>query len=222
MKVFISYRRVDSQHVAARIYERFIRHFGKDDVFMDVETIDLGEDFRGAISRAVGKCNALLAIIGDNWLNAKDQIGRPRLEDPDDFVRLEIEAALSRGVTAVPLLVGNSAMPSADQLPTALSKLAFCQGVVVRPDPHFNGDVDYLLRHLNAVPELGEDEISIFDFLTKQVDWDAMEEERRTTVKLVLLALLACVDGHEINTDRLAQLAHVVSGGAMNFDLPSS
>jgi hypothetical protein len=187
---------------------------------MDVETIQLGKDFRAEISRAVGQCHALLAVIGDFWLHAQDQSSRPRLEDANDFVRLEIETALSRGVTVVPVLVGKANMPTVEQLPETLKKLAFCHGIAVRSDPHFNGDVDYLLRHLNAVPEIGEDEVSIYEYLTKHVKWDAMDRDRKATLKVVLLMLLGCVEGHEINTNKLAHLMTIVSGGAVGFDLP--
>jgi hypothetical protein len=104
-------------------------------------------------------------------------------------------------------------MPTAQDLPKSLKRLAFCHGLTVRPDPHFSGDVEYLLQHLNAVPELSSDEMSIFDLLANQVDWSSYSPERKEILKMVLFALLACVEGRELNTDKLAQLATVVSGG---------
>src|SRR5262249_52306623 len=167
--------RADNRHAAARLFERLESSLGKGKVFMDVETIDPGQDFREAIQQAVRECEALLAVIGDSWLSATDEHGKVRLSQKNDFVRLEIEAALTRGVLVIPVLVGSAPMPTAAQLPRSLKRLAFCQGVVVRPDPHFHADVDYLIRHLDSVPELGPDDVGLFDFLMNQIDWEAME-----------------------------------------------
>jgi hypothetical protein len=218
MKIFVSYRRADSQHPAARISERLVKRFGKSNVFIDVESLRLGEDFRDAIREAVGQCDALVAVIGDSWLDAMDSSGRRRLRAKTDFVRLEVEAALSRRIPLVPVLVGQHPMPRAADLPSSLKRLAFCQGLTVRPDPHFSGDVDYLLNHLESVPDLGENETSIFDFLVHQVDWASFDHERKESLKLALFALVSCVEGRQINTDKLAQLATVVCGGELHFD----
>src|SRR5690349_10570277 len=109
--IFVSYRRQDSSHLAGRLYDRLADRFGEDQVFMDVDTIEPGVDFAEEITRAVSACKVLLAVIGPNWLAATDERGCRRLDDPDDFVRLEIEAALARGVRVIPILADDAVMP---------------------------------------------------------------------------------------------------------------
>jgi len=103
-KVFISYRRDDSAYIAANIYEKLQNHFGGDSVFFDIDTIPLGTDFRKHISNSVQQCDVLLAVIGDSWVNSADEHGKKRLDDPADFVRLEIESALTREIPVIPVL----------------------------------------------------------------------------------------------------------------------
>jgi len=93
-RIFISYRRDDSAAYAGRLYDRLSHHFGKDQIFMDIDHIEPGEDFVEVIKQKVGTCNVLIVLISRNWLNAVDEGGTRRLEDPEDFVRLEITAAL--------------------------------------------------------------------------------------------------------------------------------
>ena len=89
--IFISYRRVDTPHVAGRLFDRLEARFGTGNVFMDVDSIPLGVDFRAHLDEAVGRCDVLLAVIGDSWLESRD--GERRLDDASDFVRIEIESA---------------------------------------------------------------------------------------------------------------------------------
>ncbi|HEY3177735.1 MAG TPA: TIR domain-containing protein [Casimicrobiaceae bacterium] len=126
--IFISYRREDSAGYAGRLYDRLAAHFGADRVFMDVEGIEPGTDFIDAIGRAVGSCEVLIVIIGNEWL-ATDSKGKSRLDDPSDFVRIETAAALTRGIRVLPVLVEGAVMPRADQLPTPLAPLARRQAV---------------------------------------------------------------------------------------------
>ena len=121
-RIFISYRREETAYPAGWLYDRLAGHFGGQ-VFKDVDSIELGDDFVEVITRAVGSCDVLLALIGDEWLTITDEHGRRRLDNPDDFVRLEIEAALSRRVRVIPVLVGEARMPHADELPDSLAAL---------------------------------------------------------------------------------------------------
>ena len=89
--IFVSYRRQDSDHLAGRLYDRLVDRFGEGQVFMDVDTIEPGLDFAEEITRAVAACQVFVAVIGPAWLTATDGRGRRRLDDPDDFVRLEIK-----------------------------------------------------------------------------------------------------------------------------------
>jgi len=115
--IFVSYRRRESRDFAGRLYDRLADRFGEGQVFMDVDTIEPGVDFAEEISRAVAACQVLLAIIGPGWLTVTDKRGRRRLDDPDDIVRLEIEAALARDVRVIPILVEGAVMPGRPDLP---------------------------------------------------------------------------------------------------------
>ena len=120
-RVFISYRRQETAWPARQLYELLGEQFGADQVFKDIDDIDPGDDFVEKITRAVSSCDVLLALIGDQWLTIEDDEGRRRLDDPDDFVRLEIATALSRpDVRVIPILVDAARMPRAHELPPEL------------------------------------------------------------------------------------------------------
>src|SRR4029077_277460 len=116
-RIFLSYRREETRWAAGRLFDRLSRRFGKDQVFKDVDSIQLGDDFVEKITSAVGSCDVLLALIGDRWLTITDQDGQRRIDDDNDFVRLEIEAALTRNVRVIPILVEGAHMPRAADLP---------------------------------------------------------------------------------------------------------
>jgi TIR domain len=142
--IFISYRRQDSADVTGRIYDRLLQRFERGQVFKDVDSIPLGVDFRKHLSDAVGRCDALLVVIGPQWLTATGTSGR-RLDDAQDFVRIEIEAALSRDIPVIPLLVGGANLPAAHELPASLSAISYRNGIAIRSDPDFHRDIDRLL-----------------------------------------------------------------------------
>src|ERR1700751_5019725 len=103
--IFISYRREDSAAAAGRVNDRLEQEFGRESLFMDVDAIPLGLDFVEVIGAEVAKCDVLLAIIGSNWLDAKDEGGNRRLDSENDFVRIEIAAALKRNIRVIPILL---------------------------------------------------------------------------------------------------------------------
>jgi hypothetical protein len=109
---FVSYRRRESSHLAGRLYDRLADRFGESQAFIDVDAIEPGVDFAEEIGRAVAACRVLLAVIGPDWLTITDEEGRRRLDDPGDFVRLEIGAALARDVRVIPILVEGAQMPT--------------------------------------------------------------------------------------------------------------
>ena len=151
--LFISYRRSDSEAYTGRLYDRLTLQFGKDTVFKDVDSIPLGTDFRTHLNAVVSQCRAVLAVVGPYWLEARDESGERRLEDRDDFVRIELEAALARGIPLIPVLVAGAAMPTSAQLPETLAAFAYRQGTAVRPDPDFHRDMDRLLASLQPLLE---------------------------------------------------------------------
>jgi TIR domain-containing protein len=146
-RIFISYRREESAYPAGWLYDRLSGHFGGGQVFKDVDSIQLGDDFVEVITRAVGSCDVLLALIGDEWQTITDAHGRRRLDNPDDFVRLEIEAALSRRVLVIPVLVDGARMPRADELPDSLTALVRRQALELSP-ARFDFDTSRLLKVL--------------------------------------------------------------------------
>jgi hypothetical protein len=151
--IFISYRRGSSNDVTGRMYDRLVRQFGKERVFKDVDSIPLGVDFRKHLTDSVGKCQLLLAVIGTDWRGGEPG-KNPRLDEPHDFVRIEIESALQRGIPVIPVLVQGAPVPQEEELPPSLQALAFHQTISVRPDPDFHSDVERLIKgiehHLSA------------------------------------------------------------------------
>ena len=147
-KIFISYRRNDSAPSTGRIYDRLEGHFGQGQVFMDVDTIRPGLDFVEVVEQAVGSCDALIAVIGREWLGASDESGQRRLENPEDLVRLEIAAALERDIRVIPVLVQGARMPVATDLPEGLTALARRNSVEVS-DNRFRTDIEQLIEALN-------------------------------------------------------------------------
>jgi hypothetical protein len=147
-RIFISYRRDDTDFPAGWLYERLVAHFGVDRVVKDVESITRGDDSAGPITGAVGGRDVLLVLIGDRWLTFTDDRGRRRLDDPDDLVRLEIEAALARGVRVIPILVGSAGMPPAEELPAGLAKLSRRHALELSPS-RFESDLNRLVRVLD-------------------------------------------------------------------------
>jgi hypothetical protein len=149
-QIFISYRRDDSSYAAGRLYDRLSMRFGKDQIFMDIDTIELGVDFVQSIGEAVGACHVLIAIIGKKWVEISDATGFRRLDNPNDFVRLELVSALERDVYIIPALVDGSTMPLEDDLPEALKPLARRNGLQIG-HTRFDSDVDRLIRGLEAI-----------------------------------------------------------------------
>jgi len=150
-KIFISYRRVDSADVTGRIYDYLCRTFNSDDIFKDVDSIPPGVDFRTIIRETVESCDVAVVIIGKDWLTTTNSQGNLRLDDPDDFVRLEIEGALKRNIPLIPVLVRGAELPSSKDLPVSLQSLAYRNAIQVRPDPDFKNDVGRLVRALEHV-----------------------------------------------------------------------
>lgn len=146
--IFISYRRRDNPDVTGRIYDRLSGHFGSRLVFRDLDSIPLGVDFRRHLDQRIAACRVVLAVIGDRWLGMRDEHGNRRLDNQDDFVRIEIEAALRRGIPIIPVLVANAPMPREADLPPTLRELAFRNYLAVRTDPDFHKDVDRLIAGL--------------------------------------------------------------------------
>ena len=148
-RIFLSYRREETGYAAGWLYDRLNERYNNGQVFKDVDSIKLGDDFIDAITTAVESCDVLLALIGDRWLTITGPDGRRRLDDPEDFVRLEIETALTRDVRVIPILVAGAKMPDAADLPPNLALLVRRQALDLRPN-HFKADLGLLLEELNS------------------------------------------------------------------------
>jgi hypothetical protein len=148
--VFICYRREDTAGFAGRIYDRLRSTLGRESVFIDVDNIPAGRDFVEVLSVRVGRCDALIALIGKNWLVSADTDNNRRLDDPNDFVRIEIEAALERNVPVIPVLVDGAAMPQANDPPETLKKLARRQGIEISHN-RFDSDAERLTDALARI-----------------------------------------------------------------------
>lgn len=150
-KVFISYRRADSNDITGRIYDRFVNAFGENNVFKDVNNILAGRDFRSVLRDVATSCDIMLVIIGPTWIDITNNNGIPRLDEPDDFVRLEVEIGLQRNdVLVVPVLVNGAVPPQASQLPPSLQQLAYNHAFSVRNDPNFHTDISRLIKQLKG------------------------------------------------------------------------
>jgi formylglycine-generating enzyme required for sulfatase activity len=144
-KVFINYRREDSASDAGRINDRLERELGRESLFIDVDTIPYGMDFVEVLGVGVAKCDVLLAIIGSRWLEALNR----RLDSEDDFVRIEIAAALKRNIPVIPILLDGAPMPKAERLPDDLKALARRHALDVRY-ASFHADMEKLVRRLRG------------------------------------------------------------------------
>ncbi|MGD8404526.1 MAG: TIR domain-containing protein [Anaerolineales bacterium] len=187
-RIFISYRRADSAGYAGRIYDRLAAHFGKDAIFMDVDTIEAGLDFVEVLENAVQSCDVLVALIGRQWLNIKDDTGIRRLDNPQDFVRIEVAAALNRSIRVIPVLVDGTPMPNSDQLPSNLKLLARRNAV---PVTHysFHNDANRLIEQLELALKAAEE--SKFLKAEKLKEKEAQEKRKAEIENLLSQADIA-------------------------------
>lgn len=149
-KIFISYRRSDSAGYAGRLYEYLKNYFGNHWIFFDVDTIEIGSRFAEKIKGELENSDAVLVLIGNQWVEIKDANGKRRLDDPEDFVRLEIETTLSRKVPVVPVLLQGARMPPGNALPGTIRHLSDHQAITLN-DENWNSDIKNLTRRLKTV-----------------------------------------------------------------------
>jgi len=148
--IAISYRRQDSSPVAGRLYDRLQAEFGKGSVFMDFDSIPYGVDFREHIKQTLQRAKVVVAIIGPEWTGGKELSNR-RIDDPTDFVRLEVASALESGIAIIPVLVNNTPMPEAKNLPPELEGLAFRNGLALDTGIDFHHHADRLIAGIHRV-----------------------------------------------------------------------
>ena len=192
LRIFLSYRREDASGHAGRLYDLLAARYGTERVFMDIDAIPLGSEFAETINRAVASCDVLIALMGRDWLEAKDSDGHRRLDDPDDFVRRELESALGQGVVVVPATVQGAELPRAEELPSSIAALTRRQGFQLS-DTGWRDDVGRLIRRLEELAEEQADPAAA-DRLTPS---RRPRPRRRTVAALLLLglALVAAIAG---------------------------
>lgn len=213
--IFISYRREDAEGQAGRLFNDLAEHFGEHSVFMDVAGIEPGRDFRRAIDEQVASCGVLLALIGKRWLDAKDESGRRRLDDPLDFVRLETASAMKRDIPVIPVLVQGASMPRAEQLPPDLAELAYRNGVELT-HARWDSDVQVLIRALRPHMELPPQA--------------AKKSWRRVIVAMSVVAIAVAIGGYLVykkvtepdQQDRITEAQNVNAGVASSASVAES
>jgi hypothetical protein len=147
VRVFLSYRRADAAAIAGRMRDRLVKHFGEESIFMDIDSIPLGRDFRAHVREEIGKSNLMVVVIGAAWVGDLPS-GTTRIADDADPVRMEIEAALQLGIPTIPVLVGGAQMPNASTLPPSLAAMAYLNAAYVDDGRDFHQHMDRLVRSI--------------------------------------------------------------------------
>lgn len=150
-KILISYRRQDSSDITGRIHDRLIEQFGKDAVFKDVDSIPGGLDFRRCLAEHLATCDVMLVVMGPDWMGSQDRETQTKLGDTTDYVRIEVESALSRQIPVIPVLVKGAEFPPVERLPSSICDLFYRQRLEVRADPAFHGDMNRVIKNLITV-----------------------------------------------------------------------
>ena len=148
--LFLCYRREDTQDAAGRLHDRLVDAYGAERVFMDIDSVPLGIDFVDHVAEQISRCSAVIVMIGKQWLKLKDKRRRRRLDNDDDFVRVEIAAALSQGIPVIPVLVQDVSMPEQELLPENIRPLSRRHGIALSAT-RWRTDVERLLRELDRL-----------------------------------------------------------------------
>jgi TIR domain len=144
--IVISYRRDDSRWIALNVYQRLESHYGKSNVFMDIDSIPLGLDFRDDIRETLDRCDVLVALVGPNWMG-KDKT-KENILDETDWVRIEIEAALSKKIPVIPVLIDRLEMPKPGELPDGLKPFAFRNAARIDTE-NFHPNMDKVIASID-------------------------------------------------------------------------
>jgi formylglycine-generating enzyme required for sulfatase activity len=177
-KIFINYRRGDDPGSAQALFARLEQAFQPEQLFFDVDNIEPGLDFVRVLEEQVAACDVLISVIGRNWIDARDQSGARRLDNPDDFVRIEIESALAWDKRVIPVLVGQASMPSADQLPGPMKPLARRHAVRLTHE-RFRADTQALITALQRALQSADDARTARTHAPAEAQWQTKDETRR-------------------------------------------
>src|SRR5580692_6751113 len=149
-KIIISYRRQDSEAITGRIRDRLVKQYGDDSIFMDIDSIPFGVDFRDHIGEALRETDMLVAVMGPKWTGIHKG-GRSRIREENDPVRIEVEKALERRIPVIPILVNSATMPKTDELPERLKELSYRNAATVDSGRDFHQHMDRLIRSIDQI-----------------------------------------------------------------------
>jgi predicted ATPase len=215
-RVFLSYRREDAAGHAGRLTDHLLDRFGQGSVFVDVDSIEAGADFTAEIERAIAGSDAVLVVIGPGWLDARTPSGVRRLDEPADFVRREVEAALSSEVRVIPVLVGGAEMPAEAELPDSIAALAHRNAVELQ-DRRWREDVDALVDVLEGHGRgtVGNLPPQPTPFLGRERELAELTElVRSQDVRLLTLTGPGGIGKTRLAIQAAAKLVHTYPGGA--------
>jgi len=196
-KIFINYRRDDSISTAGRLQDRLALTFGRKNLFMDVDHVPAGVDFVDYLHGQVAKCDVFLAVIGPNWVDAKDNRGRRRFDNPNDYVAVEIAAALARQIRVIPVLIDGAQPPDDDKLPDSIKPLARRNAVEVR-NTNFGRDAESLITKIRDALKTGRPVTRRWPFIAGAAGWLMVPGRWRKVAFSAAVLLLAWIALHQI------------------------
>jgi hypothetical protein len=202
-RIFINYRRGDDPGFTQALLSRLERTFTPDQIFIDIDNIEPGLDFVKVLADQVAKCDVVLTVIGKGWIDARDETDARRLDNPEDFVRIEIESALRQDKRVIPVLVGDAPMPNSKDLPDELKPLARRNAVRLTHE-RFRADADGLIKALERALEQAEGQRKALEVAAQQAQVQQQEREEATARQKAKQQRLAA---ERVAAEEAAQLA---------------
>lgn len=211
--IILSYRREDSAGVTGRIFDRLVQEFGTDRVFMDIDSMPAGVDFHHHLQEILADCGALLVVVGKSWRSQRK--GQPaRIMNPDDWVRIEVETALERGIPVVPLLIDGASLPTREQLPDSLWPLLRRNALPVDSGRDFHAQLTRLVRDLRLqidpvssasadVPAATLQEMTALP--VQPVNWKAIGRWILLLALIIMVGAIAITGARENSRDKTEQ-----------------
>lgn len=210
--IFINYRRGDARSEAGRLFDWLSQYFGREQVFMDVSgSIEPGLEFDKVIEKAVSSCEVLIVVIGQEWLRRVDEKGKRRLDDPNDFVRMEISAALKRNIRVIPVLVEGADMPEEGDLPEDLKRLCKRQALEIS-DNRWEFDTQQLVKVLEkaGVKRAGSSSSTEASDDSRKSIPPVRKISRWKGISSVVLGVLLLISFSELTVDQETKLGALV------------